>query len=535
MAVEANSIKSICNAITREVELSYNGLSLYFVVHGVGKMRESIALAEHEIVSHPAGNSARAIIRKHTRGERSSFLGLAIASESKMFGLRKADKLLGLFNINKDQFANETELRAQIYHLVWHAIDLYEIRQNPNYRRKFKNGPMVPKRSALNISKAHLQADAFSAALAALRKDKEILPTIAQNRAHQSISPVSDFKSEDFPSIITIESCEFAIKEMMEKPPFRSEHLKAARKLSLDIGQAFDEQNIRQWWNFSIPAQDMAWRGYKKEEILGAAINTSDDPYVRSIGYLIQEITNIEPVTAQSLQHNYNPFVAPDVNLKLHREMVDTIFEDAVAKGVEEASSRALLNAANKQNEDLTEGRILGWCANALQDAARAFERALLNGSSPGHAARMYFEGNKSELASWETLKDLGEKVVDQRKQGFAVTMGHIAEICHNHPAFSPVLDAIKITMNDPAYIQKLEASNDLAMKPQAPTATPAPKGPELGPKGPAPQAPDLTAAPVMPAPGGPSLGGNNRAAQIMRQRMAQKQKEEQGSDSVTE
>ena len=222
--------------------------------------------------------------------------------------------------------------------------------------------------------------------------------------------------------------------------------------------------------------------------------------------------------------------------------MVDTIFEDAVLKGVEESSSRALLNAANKQNESLTEGRILGWCANALQDAAKAFERALLNGASPGQAARMHFEGNRADLASWETLKDLGDKVVDQRKQGFAVTMGHIAEICHNHPSFAPVLDSMKITMNDPAYIQKLEASNDLAVKPAGPAA-PAPKGPELGPKGPAPKGPELgpkgpaPATPAAPAAAAPTLGGNNRAAQIMRQRqlMAQKQKEQQDSTTRTE
>jgi len=308
-------------------------------------------------------------------------------------------------------------------------------------------------------------------------------------------------------------------------------HLKTARHISLDVGHAFDEHNIQQWWDFSIPAQDMAWRGFKKEEILGAAVNTSDNPFVRSIGYLIQEVTNIEPVSAASLEHSYNAFVDPDKIMKLHREMVDTIFEEAVSQGLDESSSRALLNAANKQNEDLTEGRILGWCANALQDAARAFERALLNGSNPDQAARMHFEGNKADTASWDTLKELGKNIVDQRRQGIAVTMGHVAEICHNHPAFAPVLDSLKITMSDPSYIQKLQAANDLAMKPAAPAPRgPAPTAP--GPKGPAPKAPELTAAPIMPAPSGPSLGGNNRAAQLLRQRQlaAQKQKEEQGT-----
>lgn len=181
----------------------------------------------------------------------------------------------------------------------------------------------------------------------------------------------------------------------------------------------------------------------------------------------------------------------------------------------------------------------MGWCANALQDAAKAFESAILNGAPPEQAARMQFESNRNE-PEWKMLKDLGDDIVDQRRQGFAVTMGHIAEICHNNLGFSPILDSIKITMNDPSYIQKLEAANDLALAPSAPTPKGlAPKG--LAPKGPAPKGLNLDgpaptpSAPIPSTPipaAAPSLGGNNRAAQINRQRQlaAQKQREDQGS-----
>lgn len=542
MAVQTNSIQNICKQITHMVEQAYEGLSLFFIVHSTGKMREAIALAEHEIVSHRAGNAARAIIRKHSKSEHSAFLGLAIANENKMMGFKKFDHLLGLFNININEFETEAQARAEIFHLIWHAIDLYEIRQNPNYRRKFKSGPMVPKRSPLNLNKAHLQADAFSATLAALQGDKDILSLISAKRGKQALIPITDFKAEDYPSVIARDACKFAIEELLKNPPPPNEHLKAARQISVDIGHAFDESNIQQWWDFSIPAQDMAWRGFTQEEVLGAAVNVCEDPFVRSIGYLIQEVTGIEPTASDTMQHTYNAFLDPEVNLKLHREMVDTIFEDAISQGVQDSSSRALLDAANLQNEGLTEGRFLGWCANALQDAAKAFERALLNGSSPDQAARLQFEGNRAE-PSWKDLKDLGDKIVDQKRQGFAVTMGHIAEICHNNPSFAPVLDSLKITMNDPAYISKLEAANDLAVTPSAPKGPEvAPKGP--APKGPAPKGPELgpqTPAPVMapPMPPGMSPGGGNRAAQLMRQRQmmlaAQKAKEEAGDTTTKE
>ena len=167
--------------------------------------------------------------------------------------------------------------------------------------------------------------------------------------------------------------------------------------------------------------------------------------------------------------------------------------------------------AANEQNENLAEGNILGWCANALQAAARAFDSALTSGTSPMQAARMQFEGTK-DIPEWDNLKKVGDSVVGQKRAGLAVTMGTIAEICNSDPLFAPMLNSIRFTMQDPDYIQKLEMSNDLAMRP-----APAPAPPAPAPKAPAPAAPAY-AAPVF-APGGPSMGGGTSQQHISRQR----------------
>ncbi len=539
MAVTTSQIQTIINDVTQEVEKAYAGLSLCFVTHQSGKIRESIALAEHEVISHPAGNAARTILRKHTTNDQSSFLGLAITTKSKMMGFKKTDHLLGLFNVNINEFENLDEARAQIYHLAWHAIDLYEIRQQPQYRNKFKKGPMIPKRSPMNAAKAFLQADVFAISLSALRKENDLLNLLSSRRAHSSLEAKSNFKPEDFPSTIAMDICKLAIDDLTSKNIQKEDHIQRARKLSIDVGHTFDEENIRQWWNFTIPAQDMAWRGFSKEQILGAAIHTSSDPFVRSIGFLIQGVTHVEPVAADTLKQGYNAFIDPEILASLHKEMVDTIFEDAIIKGLEESSNRPFLNAANSLNEALTEGHILGWCSNALQDAAHAFERALLNGAPPDQAARMQFEGNKSH-PKWETLKEIGKDIVDQKRQGFAITMGHIAEVCHNNAAFAPVLDSLKITLNDPNYIQTLEASNDLNVMPNIPTmapSAPTPKGP--APKGPAPKGPaPNTPTPQAPAMGmGPSLGGggNNNARHIMYQKQLATQKAAQAQQQGTD
>jgi len=464
-------------------------------------MRDAIALAEHEIIAHQAGDYARNIIRKHSSHERSSFLGLAIANERKLMGFKNNDLLLALFNVNVNDFKTLDEARAQIYHLTWHAIDLYEIRQDPLYKKKFKSGPMVPKRSPINLAKANLQADSFAIIYSHLCGEEKVFDILRHKRALESISPIANFQPENYPTTIAMEACQFAIEAIEErydsknleqnKTPFENLHI--AKSYATDIGMAFDEHNIRQWWDFTTPAQDMAWRDMKKDLILGSAIHTSDNPYVRSVALLVEENGQLTPASRNDVQQIYNAFIDPSILSKTHYEMVDTIFEDAMHQGLEESSGRAFLNAANRLNENLTEGRILGWCANALQDAASAFEKALTSGASPDQAARMHFEGNKDNL-KWDTLKKLGGDIIQQKQKGFAVTMGHIAEICHNNPAFTPVLGSIKMTMNDPSYVQKLDASNDFRNTNIPTPPSHAPSAP--APKGPAPNAPALSNAP---------------------------------------
>ncbi len=383
---------------------------------------------------------------------------------------------------------------------------------------------MVPKRSDINFSKASLQADVFAVALSKLKKENDLRPTLSLKRAQASISTKNDSTPDKFASVIAMDACKIALENIDKEQLLPNNALKSARQLSVEVGHAFDSESIKQWWNFTIPAQDMAWRDFSKEEILGAAIHTSTDPYVRSVGILVQEVTGIIPCEPDALKNIHNSFIDEEILLDHHKEMVDTIFEDAMNKGLKESSNRPLLNAANKLNEALTEGHILGWCANALHDSAQAFDRALLNGAPPEQAARMQFNSNKSH-PKWEALKNLGKNIIDQRKQGYAVTMGHVAEIAHNNPDFSPVLDSIKMTMKDPAYMQKLEAANDLSITPNIP------KSPSLGPQTPTPKGPTLS-GPAPQAPSGPSLGGNNRGSHIAHQRNMMTKQQQKNSES---
>lgn len=533
MAIKLDNLQEICNLVTRQVQELYPDLQAMFIPHAGGMFHEVVSFNEYELTKHPAGKIAQAILEKNNNKDQSSFLGMAISHQVKWFGLASNDKMLALFNINTDEFKDAKEARRTIYHLVWHAIDLIEVRRRPEYVSKFRSGPMIPKRSPMNLARLNLQADVFSAVMCALQGENDALEVLALQRANDSISMIHARRAEDYPYVIALEATQYAFKELTAIKPPRPKYMFYARQLAIEVGHTFDDTSIRQWWGFSEPGQDMAWRNFSREIILGCAVNTSDDPFVRATGHLIADISGITPLPGLKLGASYNAYATSETNKTLHREMMEKTFEEAIARGALEESGQPLLSAANAQNEGLAEGIILGWCGHALQAAARAFESAMSSGMSPTQAARLEFEGNKDSTA-WEMLKKIGETIVDQKRKGFAVTLGNVAEICNDNPDFAPVLGAIRVTMKDPNYIQKLQAANDFTLHRTPALSGPTPSAPT--PKGPAPQAPAY-ATPAMAAPV-PGLGGNNAAAaarhRAMMDRMAKDKAQSSEEDRVS-
>ncbi len=509
MGMQIDLLARICHVVNRQINDYYRQLKLFCVIHHSGQREDAIVMEEHGLLSHPAGAYAINILKRKMENEDSALLGVAASMEKVYLGLSSRSHLLGVITLNADQYEDAREAKAHLYHLAWHATDLAEIREQPEYKVKFRNGPMIPRRSPMNQAKANLRADVFSAVMMALQGNKTAISELAEKRALASLTPNAGQRAEDYPYVIAMEAAEFAFREISKTSVPKNRMVRLAMQIAADVGMTFDETSIRQWWAFSGPAQDMAWRGHTREEILGAAINTSEDPYVRATGLLVSEIINIAPSTSAELACSYNAFADSDLNAKLHKDTVAEVFEGVIAQGMVENSSSPITMVANEQNRFLTEGRIIGWCASALHAAASAFENALASGRPPGQAARLEFEGARNK-APWDTVRRLGDKIIEQRRNGFAVTFTDIMEICKLSPEFAPFLESLEITMNDPAFVARLEAIHE--MTPAAPASS-------FGRE--APSAPSLMHG--MPAASPPTLGGGARQ-HLIRQRVMNQQ-----------
>jgi hypothetical protein len=506
MALQIDTVSHACEMITRQIRDSYRQLTINFVVHHDGQVSEALSLAAQDMLSHPAAETALHIIRKKRQTQESALLGTAVAKEQILFGLASRETALALCTLNIDDFDNLKEARRYAYHLAWHAIDAFEFHNTPATREDGNSRVVVRKRNALAIAAANLRADAFSAIMCSLQDDYEAIRKLAALRGMAAISRRSGHTPEYYPFAIAMEAAEFAAQQLRKKNLPRKKLVTSALQSARAIGKTFDDVLLRQWLGFSQPAQDMAWRGFEKDEILSAAINTSQNTYVRAAGYLISEITGIPPASILEINESYSPFADDRFNEKLHQKLVEKTFEDVIAEGLKRNSSDPFFETAERQNQELTEGRVVGWCASALHSAARGFDQALVSGNSPAAAARREFESEK-EKTTWETLKDLGKNIIRNTRNGQPMTLSSVEELARNTAAAAAISRSIQATIKTAAYQQRMDNAAELHVR-----SGPKPLGIEpFIPVVTAPQGPATPAHAVQ----GPSLGRTGRATQM--------------------
>ena len=501
MALQLDATTQLCREITRQVRENYKTLTVHFVIHHDGQRNEALGVTAQEIVHHPAADTAMRLMQQPRLNEESALLGTSVARNNLFMGLAWRDQLLALCTINIDHADNLKDIRRQAWHLTWHAIDAYNYHDNPDNNR---SGPdsniIVRRRNAIEMARANMQADSFSAIICALNSDRDALHDIGKQRALNALSTRSAHMPEFYPYAIAMEAAEFSFSEIGKKQPSKRMAIAAALKIAHEIDRSIDAKSLMNWFSFCEPAQDMAWRGSSKEDIISAAINTSPDTFVRTTGHLIREITALEPTPFMNISALYSPFADDAVNQKLHEKLIEQIFEDIIAKGISLHSPDPFIKAANKQNEELSEGRMIGWCAGALQAAARALERSTEGDRQTEQLIRKEFRESRNNT-NWETLNNLGTRVVKHQRDGEIITLSRLSEIAGEDKSSKTIQNAVQNTINDPEYQSKLEYLN-------VQTA------PTLGPRSMTPRAPAPSAAPRMSAPGPrtPGLGGSGHA-----------------------
>ena len=467
-------ISAIARELSRDINEKYAQFKLHFVLFRRGEFGDESEKILASLKGHPCESSSGNLLRRSSLSENSSFLGIATGSERGLFGIKNKSHFIGFAAVNIDFFTKAEDAAFELYHLTAQAIDTFQLIQQKQLNIKDKDIVLLPKRNQLALARSNLRSDIFSALMMQQRGAKTAVQDLSISRGKRSLVPQTLYRPEDYPFAISKDVMDYSVKNILGSK--REDNLFAMFNLSGKIATSFDKHNLKSWIDFAAPAQILAWNGFSQEQILGTAIYTSPDPFVKATGNLICEITNIVPDRDSPNLTFANPYLDDSVNKINHARLTEETFELAIMRAVESESHLPLISIANDQNEELLKGRVLGWCADALQSAAKTFEMTMKKGLPPAPASRIEFQ-RLAANSNWDSLDALNSYMVTQRRTGHAMTFTDIADWCAKKAELKPVLESIQMTMADPGYAQKLSMANEVPLPgPRIPTPTAAPQ-----------------------------------------------------------
>lgn len=491
MGLKLDSVAQACQQIAREIRDEYGLLTLHFVPFHEGQIEEALNISTQQLVHHPAIGKALYLLKNADLPSHSGYFATIAKKQRILFGLSHQESLLSLGFINADRFDNIKDVRAMAYHCAWHGIDTMKSRRYMPRRERDLHDITMPPKNLMEAGMKNLQADTFGAIMCALDGDKTASSRIATMRALAALEKQARFKPETYPFPLAMETTQYAVNEYLKRMPPRRKRIPLSLKIAREMAMTMDTDCVRHWLAFAEAAQDMAWQQSTDEQILGSAIYISQNTYVRATGHLVAALTGIKPVSILETKGRHSAYAEHEANEILHEKAIDRIFEDVIARGIHESSSDPFIKEANRQNEALTDGHILGWCAAALQAAAKAFDKAIDKGRTQAEAAARKKFTDKRDETTWEQLKQLGREIIKQYRLGKEMTFETLQNVCENTPQYAPVLSSVTLTVRDPEYLAQLEAANDLNHIPQQPTPAPQTPAPAIAPQA-APSAPGL-------------------------------------------
>jgi hypothetical protein len=456
--IEGHQIEESAAELAAEIQALYPALSVNFMIHRRGQRNDQITKTLSSFNGHPAFDAARDLLKSRAPTEQSAFLGIAVGHERGLFGMKGKASCLAFITLNIDQYATREEAQYGLFHLTSQLFDLMSALK-PEALRDGGEIILQQKRSPLMIARSNMKADIFSALMMTTQGHTDAIQDLARVRGMQSLIAQAYQRPEEFPYPISVDVTEYAAKQANSAPA--QTLLKTVNQLSGGVAHTFDKSNIESWTHFTSPAQTMAWSGSTPDQILGAAIHSCPNPFIKSIGNLIAEVTHIDPAPKDTLQSDLNPYVDIEINQIAHERQIDETFEMVMIHSMEADSSLPLIRVANNQNESILKGKMMGWCAHALHASAKAYDLARQRGTPADQAARLEFESAKNQT-DWNTLHRVHDHVLSQRRNGFAVTMGELASWCKTSVDFRPIMESINVTLADPTYSQKLAAVNEM-------------------------------------------------------------------------
>lgn len=462
-ANELINLKNTCANISDNIRTLFPSLNLHFLIFSPDKKQDAVAQVLGKLNGHPAFNEAYQVLKawSSTPTNGTSFLGLSEGQESIVFSFKTRPKTLAFISVD-----------ISLYKELYHAIQAIHFQMSlfiDTYAGHLKkpmtmNGNLFLHRTTQIAScRLNLKSDIYSI-LQLLREGQYDAPILlAQQRSLETLTPQANFNPEEYAFPIALDVINYTVeKQISSSVTTRSPSpLLSQYQLAEQITDCFDNDNLQSWIQFSNACQIMAWSGFTPSQILGAAINTSTNPFIKAIGHMLAELTNLAQTEESHLPAGYNPFLAEEINKIRHERSCEETFEMIMFHVMEADSHLPLLRVANNQNEALLKGKISGWCANALHAAAKAYIGAKDRGIPPVQAARLEFQSAHLQ-SNWALLLNIGQHIIHMNRQDTPINLSDLLKWVQQYAESKHMSDSLNITISDPQYTGSFDAASQI-------------------------------------------------------------------------
>ncbi len=441
----------IFNALRREFTEEFPNLTLIFIPYTRGGRAEAFAKREKEIMNHPAGEKVISIIKKDLHNYRAESYCGAVAEhvERRFFGVYKVKTYLGVCFVNIADIHLFDDItfssKCMAYYAAFEALDIYL--ENTGFNQEHhlqKSEQQQDKSSAPQKIRMQLMSDCFSAIMMESIGGKGAIKKIVKKYSESCISNTIYFRPENHPLPMSFDAISLVYKDLKDASTSgRMGLIAQSYIMSREIGETYDDLSMLQWQQFCRNAQDMAWADYNTNEILSAAIYTSDNAYIRSNAQICAENLNLTPVPLKDTSY-YNPFAQQDNIARIHERLARAAFAKLLEVVRENGTPELFIEAANKQTKALFKGRPLGWCAPALIEAENAYRLRVEAVNPQDNDIENAFEAAFSKL-HWLDIQRINRRLITAQRNDISINTVTALNILSKDESFAAIQTSLEL------------------------------------------------------------------------------------------
>jgi hypothetical protein len=381
MALTREKIEHICERARRTLSHNEREMKVFFLLYRTGQMKEALAEALPKLRRTKAGRLMQDFLGQMEEPAGPAFPGLVYYNPPRLLPFLGGEQVLAPILINIDETEDIAAAQQLVYHLFWHALNLLEefrsARKTPETADYSQSQYILkPKYLKFKETRNNLIADIFGAFMTEFEQKSGLIGKLALRRAESAMEKRPGFLIEKYPYPLVAEACQLVFDDLKSVFTEADQLFPVAYKMASEVAATYGDEVIQQWRDFALPAQEMAWLDAPVDVILGNAVFTAEDPYVRTGAYMIAEMMGraANPASEKNL---YNAYARGDKNRELHVRACEEAFSRVLSRAATMNDPSAFFEEVKRQNKTLAEGNPVGWCAHAIAEAGKVFEQCL--------------------------------------------------------------------------------------------------------------------------------------------------------------